>query len=124
MLGPLGLGRECGHCSPQTVHRVLEPKEGWEGEAKPWRSDECMIALCETAGIFLVREGLILSSIRTECITFPQQVFTFTSFSEGRGLTLPRGKPPSLSMGESRRPLWTPLARSAPGTPPLGPASM
>ena len=110
----------------------LQPSKNWASlrtskltiEAQPWRSDECMIALCETAGIFLVREGLILSSIRTECITFPQQVFTFTSFSEGRGLTLPRGKPPSLSMGESRRPLWTPLARSAPGTPPLGPASM
>lgn len=77
-----------------------------------------MIALCEIAGIFLVRRGLILSAVRTECITLPQQMFTFTSFSKARGLTLPKGKPPSLSTGKFRRPPWTPLAHSAPGTLP------
>lgn len=62
-----------------------------------------MIALCDIAGISLVRKGLILSAVRTECITLPQQMFTFTSFSECHGLTLPKGKAALTVQGQVQK---------------------
>lgn len=76
-----------------------------------------MIAPCEAAGILLVREGLILSSVRAEWITF----LSTTSPSLSKAAASPHvwGSAASLSTGEARR-LWTPPPRSARGTPPPG----
>lgn len=84
--------------------------------AKPWWSDECMIAPCEAAGILLVREGLILSSVRAEWITFPQQVFTSPHFPKAAASPRPGGSRPHCPRArpEGRCGLRSPAALRGP----------